>query len=179
MPVIDTVKMLHLKYSRKNGMHVSNRSNILLNYLLVSKTFKSNGLSNFWASLQQWEANTFYRKDRVDFNFVCKTTLTINLLNFLNGINSNSHFWNCPFSFYEYQDENWKLVSQQNRGWSDCKEAQAVLALYWWQKPITLGSCRTYGLTTLWCLAVNDINTSIESQLCYFDDRWSKITSVK
>ena len=53
--------------------------------------------------------------------------------------------WHDPFlelfiiTFYGYQDENFKLVSQQYRAWSDCTEVQAGLALYWWQRLITFG----------------------------------------
>ena len=46
------------------------------------------------------------------------------------------------YHFLGYQDENLKLVSQQYRAWSDCTDVQAGLALYCWQKLITLGSSR-------------------------------------
>ena len=52
--------------------------------------------------------------------------------------------WNNPPSIYgtvqRYQDENFKLVSQQYRAWSDCTDVQADPALYWWQRLITFGA---------------------------------------
>ena len=55
--------------------------------------------------------------------------------------------WTCPasnfgtvhYQYWEYQDENLKLVNQQYRIWSDCVAVQASLALYWWQRIITFG----------------------------------------
>ena len=41
------------------------------------------------------------------------------------------------FIFKGYQGKNFKLVSQQYTGWSDCMDVQAGLALYWWQSLIT------------------------------------------
>ena len=32
------------------------------------------------------------------------------------------------------------MVSEQYRAWSDCTEMQAGLALYWWQRLITVSS---------------------------------------
>ena len=51
--------------------------------------------------------------------------------------------WNNPtfifgtphYHFQGYQD--WKLVSQQYRAWSDCTEVQVGLELYLWQRQIT------------------------------------------
>ena len=37
--------------------------------------------------------------------------------------------------FWEYQDENLKLVSHHlDRAWSDCMDVHAGLALYWFAK---------------------------------------------
>ena len=47
-----------------------------------------------------------------------------------------------PFSFEGYQGESLKLVSQQNRAWSDCTDVQAGLALFWWPRLITFGFSR-------------------------------------
>ena len=51
-------------------------------------------------------------------------------------------FWHSPLSFWGYQDENFQLVSQQYRAWSDCTDVQSGLALYWWQRLITFGVSR-------------------------------------
>ena len=58
--------------------------------------------------------------------------------------------WTCPtyvfgtihYQFWGYQDENFKIGSQQYRDWSDCTDVEAGLALYWWQKLMTMGSSR-------------------------------------
>ena len=55
--------------------------------------------------------------------------------------------WNNPpyifgtihYHFNGYQNENLKLVSHQYRAWSDCTDVQPGLALYWWQRQITIG----------------------------------------
>ena len=45
-------------------------------------------------------------------------------------LNNPPHiFGTILLSFYGYQDENFKLVSQQYRAWSDCTDVQADLAL--------------------------------------------------
>ena len=46
------------------------------------------------------------------------------------------------YHFKRYQDEIFKMVSQQYRAWSDCPDMLAGLAIYFWQRLITLGSSR-------------------------------------
>ena len=58
--------------------------------------------------------------------------------------------WTCPpsifgavhYHIWENQDKNLKLASQQYRAWSVCMDVQAGLALYWWQRLITLSTSR-------------------------------------
>ena len=68
--------------------------------------------------------------------------------------------------FRDIQYENLKLVSQQYRAWSDCKDVQAGLALYWWQRLITFGVGRIrvknwldymYNILVLWYSIINEI----------------------
>ena len=67
--------------------------------------------------------------------------LILNPLNFLNGI-IHLPLLELSIIIFGIHDENLKLVSQQYRALPDCMDVQAGLALYWWQRLITLSSSR-------------------------------------
>ena len=58
------------------------------------------------------------------------------LLNYLNGLESLVHFPFLDLYIINFRDVSLKVVSQQYRAWSDCKD------LYWWQRLITFGASR-------------------------------------
>ena len=66
-------------------------------------------------------------------------SLTLILQNFLNGI---IHLLFLGLHVHYQNDGKQKLVSQQDRAWSDCMDEQAGLALQWWQRLIIFGSIR-------------------------------------
>ena len=72
--------------------------------------------------------------------------LTLNLLNFLNGIiHLTCVHLALQLSIIIFRDikmRTWKLVYQQYKAWSDCQDVQAGLALCWWQRLIIFGSIR-------------------------------------
>ena len=61
---------------------------------------------------------------------------------FLKWNNPSSIFGTVHFHFRDIKIRTWSWVSQQYRAWSDCMNVQACLALYWWQRLISLGSSR-------------------------------------
>ena len=58
---------------------------------------------------------------------------------FLKWYYQYSIFEAVHYRFHGYQDENFKLVSQQYRGWSDYTNVQTgrlTWPLFWWQRPV-------------------------------------------
>ena len=68
----------------------------------------------------------------LDMSFII-LSLTLNLLNFLNGLVYLPFFGTLHFHFQGYLDMNLELDSQQYKAWSDCIDVQSSLALNWWQ----------------------------------------------
>ena len=58
---------------------------------------------------------------------------------FLKWNNPLSNSLELPVIILGISRENLKLVSHQYKAWSDSKEAQNILALYWWQRLTTFG----------------------------------------
>ena len=69
-----------------------------------------------------------------------KDYLTLNMLNFLKWNDLSSIFGTVNYHSLGYQMRIWKLVSQQNRAWSDCTNGRLAWLLYWWQRLITIVS---------------------------------------
>ena len=69
----------------------------------------------------------------------CVSDLTLTLPNFLYGIIHLPFLELSIIIFRDVKIKTWKLVIQQYRGWSDCTEVQAGMALYWWQSLFTFG----------------------------------------
>ena len=75
----------------------------------------------------------------------------------------------CPLSFKGYQDVNLKLVSQQNRAWSDCTDVQTGLALYRWQRLITFDSSRIrVNVTVHWQAVISFITWHLRSKISHY-----------
>ena len=72
---------------------------------------------NIWVFCKEW----FYTCSMT----ISNSNLTLNLLNFLNGLVCISCFWTVHYYFKGYQDESLKLVLQQYRGRPDCMDMQA------------------------------------------------------
>ena len=58
------------------------------------------------------------------------------------GLSNIQFFGTIHYQFQAYKGEHLKLVSQQDRAWSDCTVVQAGLALHFWERLIYFGSSR-------------------------------------
>ena len=84
------------------------------------------------------QSQTLYCLEKIHLS--CK--LTLNLLNFLNGI-INIPVLELPIIiFRNIKMRTWKLFSNQYRAWSGCTDVHAGPALYWWQWLFTFCSNR-------------------------------------
>ena len=82
----------------------------------------------------------------------CVMLVTLNLLNFLNGIIHLPFLALFNIFFRDIKMRIQKLIRQQyNRAWSDCTDVQAGLALqYWWQRLICWFLCLTDTVKVIW-----------------------------
>ena len=115
--------------------------------------------------------HVIFSKLNLDFFFkimwrISGNFLFLNPAEFLKLYYLTSIFGTVHYHFRNmYQDVNLKLVNQHFRAWSESIYVQTGLAIYWWQRLITIGSSRT--------IRVNKLNKRCRGR------RWTKNKLVK